>query len=280
MSNLHIVTVATSSEYYFPYLKESCKNNGKELEILGFGEKWEGFNWRFLKMIEYLKKLPKTDIVCFIDGYDILCIRNLIDFTKVFLDLKLKHNCKIIVGSEDNTNSLMKLTGPLYFGRCNNKSLNAGTYIGYVEDLLLILSNIYNLNPTNDADDQVLMTKYCNLYPNDIYIDINNELFLTLGYPLYDLYDLVNFNNGVITYNNNNPFFIHAPGYGILDTIVKKLNYDTDDTINIKDKLYKNFFEKKIMLYVNYILSYENIILCILTILLLTIFYYKKQLII
>jgi hypothetical protein len=277
MSNLHIVTVATSSEYYFPYLKESCKNNGKELEILGFGEKWEGFNWRFLKMIEYLKKLPKTDIVCFIDGYDILCIRNLIDLTKVFLDLKLKHNCKIIVGSDDNVNSLMKLAGPLYFGRCNNKPLNAGTYIGYVEDLLLILSNIYNLNPTNDADDQVLMTKYCNLYPNDIYIDINNELFLTLGYPLYDLYDLVNFNNGVITYNNNNPFFIHAPGYGILDTIVKKLNYDTNNTINIKDKLYKNFFEKKIMLYVNYILSYENIILCILTILLLTIFYYKKQ---
>jgi len=277
MSNLHIVTVATSSEYYFPYLKKSCKTNGKELEVLGFDEKWQGFNWKFLKMIEYLKKLQKTDIVCFIDGYDVLCVRNLNNLTTVFLDLKLKHNCKIIVGSDSNVSSLIKLGGPMYFGRCNNKAINSGTYIGYVEDLLLILTNIYNLNPSNDADDQVLMTKYCNLHPNDIYIDIDNELFLTLLYPLYDLYDLVDFNNGVISYNNNKPFFIHAPGYGILDTIVKKLNYDTDNTINIKDKLYKNFFEKKIMLYFNYMLTLQNIIILVLIILLLAIIYYKKQ---
>ena len=45
--NLHIVTVATHSDYYFPYLKESFKKNGKELTVLGYGEKWKGFNWRF-----------------------------------------------------------------------------------------------------------------------------------------------------------------------------------------------------------------------------------------
>jgi hypothetical protein len=53
MNNFHIVTVATESKYYFPYLLESCKNNGKELEVLGYGEKWEGLNWKFKKMIDY-----------------------------------------------------------------------------------------------------------------------------------------------------------------------------------------------------------------------------------
>lgn len=63
MSELHIVTVATESKYYFPYLVESCKKYGKELEVLGYGEKWKGFNWRFKLMIEYLKNYLKM-ILC------------------------------------------------------------------------------------------------------------------------------------------------------------------------------------------------------------------------
>ena len=35
--SLHIVTVATDSQYYFPYLVESCEQHGLKLEILGFG---------------------------------------------------------------------------------------------------------------------------------------------------------------------------------------------------------------------------------------------------
>ena len=77
MNKLHIVTVATDSQYYFPYLVESCKRNGKELEVLGMGEVWQGFNWKYVKMMEYLKTLPTDDIVCFVDGYDVVCCRNL-----------------------------------------------------------------------------------------------------------------------------------------------------------------------------------------------------------
>jgi hypothetical protein len=47
MSKIKIVTVATESKYYFEYLKKSCENNGKNLEVLGYGEKWQGFAWRF-----------------------------------------------------------------------------------------------------------------------------------------------------------------------------------------------------------------------------------------
>lgn len=31
MNKLYIVTVATHPDFYFPYLVESCKKNGKEL---------------------------------------------------------------------------------------------------------------------------------------------------------------------------------------------------------------------------------------------------------
>jgi len=57
MNNLHIVTVATESKYYFPYLVESCKKHGKSLEVLGKGETWKGFNWRYKKMMIYLQTI-------------------------------------------------------------------------------------------------------------------------------------------------------------------------------------------------------------------------------
>ena len=93
----HIITVATSSELYFPYLVDSCKKNGIPLTVLGYGEKWTGFCFKFDKMIQYLKKLDPNDVVCFIDGYDVICVRNLNEITDVFLQLKKRTNCKIII---------------------------------------------------------------------------------------------------------------------------------------------------------------------------------------
>ena len=59
MSKLYIVTVATDPDYYFPYLQESCKKNGKELVVLGYGQEWKGVNWRFKLILNYLKTLKK-----------------------------------------------------------------------------------------------------------------------------------------------------------------------------------------------------------------------------
>jgi hypothetical protein len=232
MSVLHIVTVATSSEYYFPYLIESCKRNGKELAVLGYGEKWKGFVWKFSLMLEYLKKLDKNDIVCFIDGYDVICTRNLNDLKDEFLKIKSNTNCKIIVGHDKIIKDTLfhyfnYITNINNFGLCNNISINTGTYIGYVDDLIDILEKIYNLDPTYSADDQKLLIKYCNIINNnDIFIDIDNKIFLTLNKPFAEIDNLIEINNNEIIYNNNKPFFLHGPGQTYLDNIIKLLGYD------------------------------------------------------
>ena len=274
--SLHIVTVATQSEYYFPYLIDSCERNGVTLEVLGLGEEWQGFNWRYTKMIEYLKSLPKNDIVCFVDGYDVICCRDLKEMPNVFYELKNKHKCKVIFG-EDKTKSLMMDLNSLYFGKCDGQKLNAGTYIGLAGDLLVIVTNIYKLDARNDADDQVLVTEYCNKNPNEIYCDTKNQLFLSLLDPLSELDRHVEINNQtkLLTYNSNAPFFMHAPGYGYLDNVIRKLGYSIEEN-KIKNKLFNNFIEKKIMLYFRTIVSeYLHIILLIIFIIvLLVIIYY------
>ena len=47
-----LVTVATHSESYFPWLKESCVRYNTNLEILGWGEKWQGYH-RGWKVLDY-----------------------------------------------------------------------------------------------------------------------------------------------------------------------------------------------------------------------------------
>ncbi len=259
---MHIVTVATESKYYFPYLKESCRQHGKELDVLGWGEKWEGFNWRYVKMIEYLKTTPANDIVCFMDGYDVLCVRNLDEMEEVFKTIQKRTKCKIIV-SEDVT-ILLSFIAQLYFGNCQDTKLNAGLYMGYVEDVLMIIEKIYNLNPKNDADDQVLMTKYCNMN-NDIYIDKDKELFLSIGDSLNNIDKHFDYDNGVV-YQGSRPFFIHAPAYGYLDNMIIKLGYGE---CNVKNELFNNYFEKKLLFYLYYIVF--NIYTIIVLILLLII---------
>lgn len=266
MEKLHIITVATHSQYYFPYLVESVKRHGKNLEVLGFNEKWLGYNWKFKKMLSHLTTLPDDDIACFMDGYDVLCLRNLDELTNKFIEIKNRTNCKMIAGGYGTTNEvtsfsrLNSILGHMFYGKCNNTSLNSGLYIGYVKDLLIIISNIMEINNKDDAEDQVLLTKYCNKNCDDIYVDDNCELFLNIYAPLKELSKYVDIHNNKIKYNNNYPFFIHACGGGYLDDTLIKLNYTLDKSIN--DELYDNHFKKKIPVYIKIIIKsyYKQII--------------------
>ena len=274
MNNLHIVTVATQSEYYFPYLIDSCERNGKQLQVLGFGEEWQGFNWRLTKMIEYLKSLPKNDIVCFVDGYDVICCRDLKEMPNVFLEIKKKTGCKIVVG-HDKGSFLHGLVAYTYFGNCNGTYINAGTYIGIVKDLLEILPKIYALNPKDNADDQVLITKYCKHNSSEIHCDTKNQLFLTLVYPLHQIEKFIEIdkNNDTIIYDNNKPFFIHAAGNGYLEDVINRLGYSIEPN-KIKDQLFYNFY-KKVLLYCVEIFK-KYIIFIFLILIIIVFFNYSK----
>ena len=62
---VRLVNVATHSESYFPWLQESCKRYNTNLEILGWGEKWQGYSWKFTLMLNYLKKNKSRRISVF-----------------------------------------------------------------------------------------------------------------------------------------------------------------------------------------------------------------------
>jgi len=239
-----VITVATKSDYYFPYLKESVKRNGGELVVLGFNQKWQGFNWRFALIMEYLKTLNSNDIICIVDGYDVICCRNLQELPNEFLKLKNKYECKIIVGEDKMDNIIAKQFIYYFFGgTCKDKFLNAGTYIGYVNDIYKVIENIYKQTNSNTSDDQILMKKYCNLYPDEFYIDDKSNLFLTINNPYSEIDEQVYIKDGKLFYEHSEPFFIHGPGGTYLDNILLKLGYNINNGI-VKQQLKTDFYKK------------------------------------
>ena len=243
-SQLYIITVATNNDYYLPYLIESCKRHNKEIIILGYGEEWKGFTWRFELLLTFLKNTNPNDIICFVDGYDVICTRNLNELPDEFIRLKEKHKCKMICGSTDAQHPYYYFHTYLIFGFCKNQLLNAGNYIGYSKDIYSILTTIYNSKPST-TDDQKLLTRYCNKYRKDIYIDKQNELFWV---PINSLFE-INKNSYIIKkntiiVNNKSPFFVHGAGSTYLDEIIIKLKYNYDYNNKLKDKIKNNFLKK------------------------------------
>lgn len=245
---LHIVTVSTDDRFYFKYLIESCKRNGVPLTVLGYGEKWQGYTWRFKLMMDFIKSVNPYDIICFVDSYDVLSIRNFNTLIDKFLQIKEKYKCKIITGYEHYNSFAQKILADIYFSECNGKHLNCGTYIGHAKDLLHVLITSKSIDE-KEMDDQKLLTKYCQIYPNDIYIDINNEIFLVIHNSLNDIYNELTIDNqNNISYNKNYPYFVHGASSSYLNKLIKKLDYPIDNqTIKkINDESIKYVLKKTV----------------------------------
>ena len=251
MDALHVITVVTHDELYLKYLKESCIKHGLPLEILGWNKKWEGFNWKIFQVLNYLKNINPNDIVCYVDGYDVICTRKLEELKTQFIEFK-KNNpqVKIIVGGNRLTRNILNISYyELYFESIDNCEINSGTYIGYATELYEVLTQIYTQDPVYDADDQVLFINYYKKLTSekDMYIDVNSNFFCLITKPLQniDKYITINTNKNDtydIIYNNSKPFFIHGNANTFLDNVIKKLGYSYN--IPIYKKHYTKIINK------------------------------------
>ena len=160
----------------------------------------------------------------------------------IFLQLKKKNNCKIVIAENkiiinNFFNSCLSIYVKTNYDKCKNKLLNAGTYIGHVKDILYVLEQVYTGD--NTLDDQKILVKYCKTNPNDFYIDLKNELFLTIDRPFDSIHPYLTVKNNKIYYKNNRPFFIHGNGHTYLDSTLDLIGYKNVNIDNILSKKYK-----------------------------------------
>ena len=274
-----LVTIATHSESYFPWLQESCKRYNTNLEILGWGEKWQGYSWKFTLMLNYLEKLNPEELVCFVDAYDVLLLRPLDDMQTYYENINKISDKKIIVGIDLFDSKLFKEMNDIFFSTCENSNINSGVYIGKCKDLLKIITHLKNIN---NNDDQVMLVDYCINHSDVFYIDTNSELILNFNNTdeirNNSNIEIEEDNNFSLRYKNARPFFVHGPGNTEMFELLKKLHYDITPTQveQIKSKAKKIYFNKSIY-YAKEMFHRYYLIIFILLLIVLIIIYYRKK---
>lgn len=226
---MRLVTVATEPKGYFPYLLQSCKKQGIDLDVLGWGQKWQGFTWRLYLIVEYLQGLSDEEVVCFIDAYDVVMLRPAAELESFFKEFADAAGCKMIVGCDKPINMLYKMFVSWHFGKCQDKNLNAGTYIGFAGYIKRVLTAILQSSPNSHEDDQVQMIRYCKSDPSSIYIDCDSVFFITTLKPLSSIMgDGVSLINGKLSYYSHFPFFAHGNGNTNMKDLLHGLGYTMD----------------------------------------------------
>lgn len=269
-----LVSVATHSDGYLPWLQKSCDRHNVKLNILGWNQKWQGFVWRFSLMIDYLKSVDPNELVCFIDAYDVILLRSLDDIEEYYNNIVKLTGKKIIIASENAHNPYIKQMSEFIFDKCKNIQINAGTYMGRAKDILEVLTDMNSKNKPSD-DDQVVYTDYCNNHPDIFYIDHDKIFFLTVEDTFNDVmqnFDIKIENNGskypIVKYMESRPFFIHGNGNTLLNSVIEKLGYTITEDENKKiNGSHTKIIINKVKYYVKHLLNiywYHIIIICIL----------------
>jgi hypothetical protein len=240
---MKLVTVATHAERYFPYLKLSVEKYNYNLVVLGWGEEWKGFVWRFHLLKDYLKTLSEDEVVCFIDAYDVLMLKEVDQLEQQFHSMINGDKSKIIIAKDTLSSNyihstIMSYLQPIAFKEYQGHFINAGTYIGYSSAILEVLEDIeIKFDLQYDFNDQAILQEYAIQVQNRFIVDKNNSIFFVINNPLgkLDIREL-----------NPNSCILHGPGFTNLDEAILYFGYDPtlfrgDDEMFVRlNYLYKN----------------------------------------
>lgn len=240
---LYAISVATHKEGYYDAFMESCRRNGIDLVILGYGQPWQGFAWRFLLMKDYLEKLDDQDIVVFLDAYDMLATQTASTILARFLEFQ----SPLVIGTENivYTNLFSRYIRNSMFGYCPKADVSGGAYMGYVYALkkmyTIICDSFHCHSPEfSNLDDQRILTSLCN---NDTFVDryvkydYDHFIFYTLTLPVSILQlfldhtfhpdpiqHTIQNKTLYLTYTNTSPCFIHGIVNANMDYLINLYN--------------------------------------------------------
>jgi hypothetical protein len=167
---MKVVTYATHSDGTF----EQIKN---QVEVLGWGTKWNGFMDKFNGVKQYLDKQSDDEIVVYIDGFDSLIMKSLDNLEQDFKSL----NCKVLFSLDEKSgfsnfvpSFIEKYFRNRIFGTCRDGvNANSGLYMGYAKYLKIVLEE--TLRGDSD-DDQRNLNRVCKKFPF-LKVDTGNLIF-------------------------------------------------------------------------------------------------------
>lgn len=193
------------------YLIDTADLVNINLEFIGVGETYTNFTNRLYFLQEYLYNIPPDEIVLVMDGYDTLINSPL---EKIESEFK-SYQTRILISAE----KMFTYQWDRFKDKFDNiqseyRYVNAGTFIGYVKDILEMLKDLLEINKTHPTEiDQGLMGVwvYNNFEKSEkVKLDTDCRVFWVTSKDWYILDTL--HKNLINPYTGNKPCIIHNTG--------------------------------------------------------------------
>ena len=219
--SLHVCTVANYQAPGLINLINSGKAFGIDVKVIGMNQSYPNHFTKIRKMRQSLDHLPSSDVVLFVDAFDVLLLASKENILNKFLERKIP----CIFSAERRyypKNSGSDLDIPYPSSKTSFRYLNSGSYIGYVGYIKMMLDEIidnqYSIPFTRYRrlnDDQYHCHRYFLQNQETIRLDKKTELFL----PLADIEKeelVINSENRTVYVKEtkNFPLIIHGNGPG------------------------------------------------------------------
>lgn len=201
-----VVTVATQWNSRLENFKRSLNLCKYQYVILGYGERWDGWNWRTKKYLEFLDQQQNNEIIIFVDSYDVIALKkstHILDTFKAF-QKNIVVGAEWYCGSRKNCKSLDNLWHKKV--RPYRQYVNCGFVMGYAKDLKNMYENLLYYN-----DDQFGIAHYIESNSSTVALDIGSAL-------VYNSHIL----DGQF---KSNAFFGHFPGPALRFGVDNLYNY-------------------------------------------------------
>lgn len=269
-----LITYATHNSGYLDALSVSSKRMGFELIILGKEKKWGGFMQKIFDILAFLKTKNMNEIVCFVDGFDVLTLGTQDEFLNKFKSF----NTDKVIFSTSKDNIFLEII----FGKINVNDVNfeynrlcSGAYVGYCKKIIELFESICEINKVNNKDDDQEYLSVCYSKCKDcLQLDYQNDLFYCVEtdggimeyinliqrkQPYMELdnkFYFIKDNRLILKNNNSKPVFIQGNGNLNMDVFAKKLELplNISNNRNYYDYSTKTFVYKIFKLLLGYII--------------------------
>jgi len=247
---LHVFTIGAGELSNFEYLKTTADFSELNINFATL-DKWGGFFDKINVMYDLIKNLPDNDIICFVDGFDVLSLSD----NNEILEKFLKFDCDLLLSAEANAFPVSsRIRYPKSTDNTCFKFVNSGGFIGYKKILAELYTwkspkEILHICDTCGGDQGYFIEYYLNNLDKNIKLDTRGTIFLNL----YGIsWKEIAFNNGraINTVLNEKPCFLHFNGHtyfnandvNMLPIIVDKIKKSatTKEILNI-DEYPQNF---------------------------------------
>jgi hypothetical protein len=236
---IHFFTYGTDKEE-MQTLLHSTKTNRIDMQLI-MHDSWSGYQDKIFGMKTAIQSIPKNDIICFVDAYDVIALAEPDEIIKKFKE----YNCDLLLSTELNSypegklERYQKLFDEIGYPKTNFKYVNAGGYIGYQHALMDLFSwktADEILKDCLHGGDQNYFIEYFleKAKHKRIELDTKQLIFQSMYKVKYE--DFILFGGRI--YNQvlfSFPCFVHLNGYNAYAHLIR--NKTTGESVDVRKLL-------------------------------------------